>query len=60
MNNEIRKLDDEKLCKELIDAYRKRDYYGDMCEVADRKIAALTTVMSWEDIKYCIERTSKK
>lgn len=55
----MNKLNDEKKCQELIDAYRKRDYYGEMCEVADRKIAALTTVMSWDDIKYCIERTSK-
>ena len=58
MKTTIKKLDDEQACVQLIDAYRKRDYYCEMCEVAERKIEALTTKMSWNDIKYCIERTS--
>jgi hypothetical protein len=54
----IEKLDNPELCKALIEAYRMRDYYGEMCEIADNKINALTIKMSWSDIKYCIRKGS--
>lgn len=55
----IEKLDNPKLCEALIEAYRMRDYYGEMCEIAEKKISALTIDMSWSDIKYCIRKGSK-
>lgn len=56
---DLQKLNNSKDCEALIDAYRMRDYYGNMCELAQKKIDMLTIKMSWSDIRYCIERTSK-
>lgn len=56
--NQTTELDNVKDCDALIDAYRMRNYYGEMCEIAQKKIDKLTLRMSWKDIKYCIERTS--
>lgn len=59
MMKNIQELDDPKKCEALMDAYKMRDYYAKMLEVADHKIERLISDMKWSDIKYCIERTSK-
>lgn len=58
LSADLQKLNNVKDCEALIDAYRMRDYYGNMCELAQKKIDMLTLRMSWSDIRYCIERTS--
>lgn len=52
-------LKDPRRCAELIDAYIKLDYYSKMYDVASKKIDSLVSLMDLDDIKYCIERTSK-
>lgn len=54
------KLDNVEKCNVLIKAYRLHDYY---CELADKALIMINnamTGMTLNDIKYCIERTSKK
>ena len=52
-------LKDPKYCALLIEAYKKLDYFSKMYDIASNQIESLIRVMDLEDIKYCIERTSK-
>ena len=60
MKQKVRELDDPVKVAALTDCYTKIDYYYDMIEIAETKRDSLIKVMSLDDIKYAIEKSSRR
>lgn len=60
MMKQIKQLDDPVKVAALTDCYTKIDYYYDMIEIAEAKRDSLIKVMSLDDIKYAIEKASRR
>ena len=58
--NKIVTLDDPVKTAQLIDCYRKIDYYYDMIEIAEHKRDLLIKDLSLNDIRYACEKSSGK
>lgn len=43
----------------LVDAFRMRNYYAEMIDIADKKIEALVSKLSWSDIRIAIKKSEK-
>lgn len=57
---QVKQLDDPVKVAALADCYTKIDYYYDMIEIAEAKRDSLIKVMSLDDIKYAIEKSSRR
>lgn len=57
---QVKSLDDPAKVAALVDCYTKIDYYYDMIEIAETKRDSLIKVMSLDDIKYAIEKSSRR
>lgn len=57
---QVKQLDDPAKVAALTDCYTKIDYYYDMIEIAEAKRDSLIKVMSLDDIKYAIEKSSRR